>query len=155
MSFVVNSDTRITVTAPAGIAGTVDVTVVTAVGTSVAAAADQFTYAAVPTVGGISPSAGPITGGTMVTITGTGLANATAVYFGATLATIVPGSNTGSQLVVASPAGVAGMVDVTVTTTGGTSTATTRRSLYLCNGAGSGRRQSHAGPGQRRHFGDH
>ena len=37
----------------------------------------------VPTVTGVSPSSGPITGGTTVTITGTGFSGATAVNFGA------------------------------------------------------------------------
>ena len=41
----------------------------------------------VPTVTGISPTSGPSTGGTTVTITGTGLTSASAVNFGATPAT--------------------------------------------------------------------
>ena len=43
-SFTVNSDTSITATAPAGNAGTVDVTVTTAGGTSAVNANDQYTY---------------------------------------------------------------------------------------------------------------
>ncbi|WP_328697990.1 hypothetical protein [Streptomyces sp. NBC_00342] len=41
-SFTVDSDTRITATAPAGMPGTVDVTVTTAGGASTVSAADQF-----------------------------------------------------------------------------------------------------------------
>ena len=52
--------------------GTVDVTVTTPSGTSATSSADQFTYLAAPTVTGISPTAGPLGGGTVVTITGTG-----------------------------------------------------------------------------------
>ncbi len=56
---VVNSSTSITVTAPAGSAGTVDVTVTTPVNTSVAnPPGDQYPYEAAPTVTGVSPAAG-------------------------------------------------------------------------------------------------
>ncbi|MDX3240115.1 IPT/TIG domain-containing protein, partial [Streptomyces sp. ME03-5709C] len=37
-----------------------------------------------PTVSAINPSQGPTTGGTAVTLTGTGLSGATAVRFGST-----------------------------------------------------------------------
>jgi hypothetical protein len=74
-----------------------------------------------PVVAGISPNVGPHTGGTSVTISGTGLANATAVHFGSTAATII--SDTATQIVVRSPAEPLGSVDVTVTTAGGTSAA--------------------------------
>ena len=74
---VVNSDTSISATSPAG-SGTVDVTVTAPGGTSATSSADDFTYIAVPTVTDIAPSAGPLAGGTSVTITGTGLTGATA-----------------------------------------------------------------------------
>jgi hypothetical protein len=48
-SFTVNSATSITAVSPAG-TGTVDVTVTTSEGTSVASPADQFSYVAAPTV---------------------------------------------------------------------------------------------------------
>jgi len=74
----------------------------------------------VPTVTGISPFNGPATGGTSVTITGTGLTGATAVKFAATDAGFSVKSDT--QITATSPAGVAGQtVDVTVTTPSGTS----------------------------------
>jgi parallel beta-helix repeat protein len=114
--------TQIVVTSPAGVAGAVDVTVVTAGGTSAIVTADQFTYIPAPTVTGISPSSGPVAGGTTVTITGTSLANAS-VKFGTKTATIQ--SNTATQIVVLSPAGVAGTVDVTVTNANGVSVTST------------------------------
>lgn len=46
--FTVNSDTQITATSPAGSAGTVDVTVTTAGGTSATISADQFTFVGSP-----------------------------------------------------------------------------------------------------------
>ena len=111
--------TQITVTAPAGTAGTVDVTVTTPGGISATGTADHYTYAAPPTVTAVSPTAGPLGAGTHVTITGTNLSGATAVAFGATNATIT--ADTATQISVTAPAGTAGTVDVTVTTPGGTS----------------------------------
>ncbi|MEU7633739.1 IPT/TIG domain-containing protein [Nocardia sp. NPDC049220] len=66
----------------------------------------------------ISPSQGSTAGGTAVTITGTNLGGATAVRFGAKLATIT--ANTPTSVTVTSPSGT-GTVGVTVTTAGGTS----------------------------------
>ena len=86
-SFTVNTGgTQITAMSPAG-TGTVDVTVTGPGGTTTTSAADQFTYMAAPTVTGISPTAGPLAGGTSVTITGTGFTGATAVDFGTIAAT--------------------------------------------------------------------
>ena len=56
--FTVNSATQITATAPAGSAGTVDITVTTVGGTSATSAADQFTYVAPPTITSISSTKG-------------------------------------------------------------------------------------------------
>jgi Hypothetical glycosyl hydrolase family 15/IPT/TIG domain len=114
---VVTSPTKITVTSPAGF-GTVDVTVTTAAGTSPTSSADQFTYAA-PAVTGIAPSEGGTSGGTAVTITGTGFTGASAVNFGPNAATSVTVVSD-TQITASSPAG-SGVVDVRVTTPGGTS----------------------------------
>jgi hypothetical protein len=117
------SGTTITADSPAG-AGTVNVTVTTPGGTSPTSPADQFTFAAVaaPTVSGISPNSGPGTGGTVVTIIGTGFTGATAVHFGTAAATGVTVVS-GTTITATSPAG-AGIVNVTVTTPSGTSPAT-------------------------------
>ena len=70
-SFTVNSPTLILIPAPAGISGVVDdVVVTTPSGTSAFTSADHYTYAGTPTVTGISPAAGPLTGGETLTITG-------------------------------------------------------------------------------------
>jgi IPT/TIG domain/Calcineurin-like phosphoesterase len=69
------------------------------------------------TVTSVGPSSGRAAG-TSVTITGTNLANASAVDFGTTAATITADSAT--SITVTAPSG-SGTVDVTVTTTGGTS----------------------------------
>ncbi|QLG41667.1 IPT/TIG domain-containing protein [Paenibacillus sp. E222] len=120
-SYTVNSATQITAIAPAGSAGTVDVTVTTPGGTSTTSAADQYTYHAEPTITSVSPTSGPTTGGTAVTLTGTNLTDATEVMFGATAATSYT-VNSATQITAIAPAGSAGTVDVTVTTPGGTST---------------------------------
>ena len=74
-----------------------------------------------PTVSGISPTAGPTAGNTNVTITGTNLTGATAVWFGGTPATsFTPTSAT--SITATSPAQAAGSVHVSVVTPGGTST---------------------------------
>jgi hypothetical protein len=74
---------------------------------------------ATPTIMGVSPSSGPATGGTTVTITGTNFTGVTGVKFGTTAATGVTfGSAT--SITATSPAGT-GTVDVTVTTPNGTS----------------------------------
>ena len=111
------SATSITATTPAGSAGAKDVVVTTPNGTGTGTG--LFTYAAAPTVTGISPTSGATAGGTSVTITGTNLTGATAVKFGTTSATI--NTNNATQITATSPAGSAGQVDITVVTAGGTS----------------------------------
>ena len=76
----------------------------------------------VPTITGVAPAAGPLAGGTTVTISGTNLAGATAVDFGGTPATIV--NDSANQLVVTSPQGSVGTVNITVIGPGGTSAVT-------------------------------
>ena len=125
-----DSATQIVVTDPAGGAGTVDVTVTTVGGTSATSSADQFIYESAPTVSGISPVAGPLGGGTTVTITGTNLAGSVAVDFGNSAATIVGDSAT--QILATDLANSAGTVDVTVTTESGTSaTSSTDQFNYV------------------------
>jgi hypothetical protein len=72
----------------------------------------------VPVVTVIAPRSGPATGGTAVTVTGSGFTGATAVQFGANSATPTDVSDT--QITATSPAGN-GEVDVRVVTPAGTS----------------------------------
>jgi hypothetical protein len=85
-------------------------------------ACTSFAYqCTAPTVTGVSPIGGPITGGTTVTITGTQFNNTgLVVHFGATLGTSVM-IVSDNQITIVAPAHAAGQVDVTVTTTAGTS----------------------------------
>jgi hypothetical protein len=76
-----------------------------------------------PYVTGISPSAGPLVGGTTVTITGSGLTGTTGVTFGRTAgAGVTVVSDT--QVTVTLPANAAGPVAVVVTVGTGTTAAT-------------------------------
>ena len=116
---VSRSATQIVAVSPAGKAGTVDVKVTTAQGTSSVTAADEFTYAVRPAVTGLSLNSDPLAGGISLVITGSNLANASAVLFGKTPTTII--SDTGTQLMVFVPTvAKAGTVYVTVVTPGGT-----------------------------------
>ncbi|MHB2022024.1 MAG: IPT/TIG domain-containing protein [Mycobacteriales bacterium] len=81
-----------------------------------------FTYLAAPTVTGVDPSQGPTTGGTSVTVYGSGFTPGTTVYFGSTMGQSVDVINSG-KLTVASPAGAIGTVDVEAVTAGGRSSA--------------------------------
>lgn len=73
-----------------------------------------------PTITGISPTTGVLGGNTSVVITGTNFIGATAVKFGANNAASFT-VNSSTQITAVSPAGASGVVDVTVTTAGGTS----------------------------------
>ena len=84
---------------------------------------------AAPTVSNVSPSSGPLGGGTTVVITGTNLTGATAVKFGATNATSFT-VNSATQITATSPANAAGVVDITVTTTAGGTSATSAADQY-------------------------
>ncbi len=113
------SSTSCSVTSPAG-TGTVDVRVQDPGGTSAVSAADKFTYVATatPAITNIKPATGAVSGGTVVTITGTGFVNAATatptVSFGAAAATFVNCTPDGLTCTVDSPTHAAGGVDVTI-----------------------------------------
>ena len=126
VSFSVDTDTQITATTDVGAVGTVDVRVTNLVGTSpVNAPADQFSFysTSAPVVDGINPTSGPTTGGTAVTITGSGFTGALAVNFGASSSpefTVV----SDTEIDATSPPHIAETVDVIVFTPAGRSPAT-------------------------------
>jgi hypothetical protein len=112
------SDSQISVVVPAGAAaGSVSVSVTTAGGTNNGL---SYTYVDTPTISTLTPASGPTSGGTTVTITGTGLTTTQSVSFGGVLAPFgVVNSTTVSAV---TPPGTAGAVDVVITTTGGSAT---------------------------------
>ena len=117
-----DNSTVITVTSPAGSAGTVNVTVTTPGGT---VTAGQFTYVVpAPTLTGLSPTSASACYANTVTISGTNLSAATSVSFGGATAKI--NSDSSTEIVVTAPAAPSpgyGTFNVTVTTAGGTSNA--------------------------------
>ena len=115
------SATTLKVTSPAHAPGPVDVRVTTSAGTSPVVAAGTFVYdKPAPAVTAIAPTAGPMAGGTEVTVTGTDFTGATSVTFGGTEGTdLAVASDT--SLTVVSPPHAAGVVDVLVTTPEGIS----------------------------------
>jgi hypothetical protein len=121
-SFTVTGPTTIKAVTRTHAAGTVKISVTTAGGTGTSTTNFRF-VAPVPTIVTVTPLEGPATGGTTVTITGTGLIGATAVKFGATTAAsyTVTGPTT---ITAVTRAHAAGTVAVSVTTAGGTATYT-------------------------------
>jgi hypothetical protein len=126
---VVNT-TSITATTPPGTAGDASVEVTTTLG-GTNAANTLFTYAAVPTVTGISPTSGSFAGGTAITISGTGFTTAAAVTIGGTAATNVTVVSS-TSITAITPAHPAGTASVLVTTAGGTNVPNT---LFTYNAA--------------------
>jgi hypothetical protein len=115
-SFSVVSDSQVTATVPAGAtSGPISVTNSAGTGTS-ASSFTVTTTTAGPTITSISPTSGPV--GTLVTITGSGLAGATSVRFG-NGASVVPTSPTDTKITVNVPSG-AKTGAITVTTPDGT-----------------------------------
>ena len=119
------STTSCTAVVPPGKQGPVDVQVTVAGEASpISPPGDRFTYAVAttPVVTSVTPSSGPAAGGTLVTVRGARLTGATAVDFGSVRAGSLRVVSD-SELTVTAPPGVAGPVDVTVASPGGTSAA--------------------------------
>jgi uncharacterized repeat protein (TIGR03803 family) len=112
-TFAAVSNTYLTAKVPAG-AKTGSVSVVTSGGTLIS----SHIFLVVPTITTISPTSGPV--GTAVTITGTGLTQATKVTFGGKAGTFTV--NNDSQITATVPTG-AKTGKIVVTTPGGTATS--------------------------------
>lgn len=119
---IVVSDTQIITVAPAG-TGVVPIVIVGADSNDSITAPSSFTYIGgvviptLPVIDTVTPSTGPTTGGTVVTITGDNLGDVTNVYFND-----VPGTNVSvvnGSVTVTTPPGVAGTADIRVVTIDG------------------------------------
>ena len=121
-SMVVVSDTSITAVTPAGSAGAQSVAVTTAGGIATAPAAFTYTNVSLPSIASVSPTSGPSSGGTAITITGTNLTGATSVKVGGVAATSVVVASA-TSITAVTPAGTLGQQDVLVTTPLGSATA--------------------------------
>ena len=108
--------TLLQATTPSGTVGSKSVKVRTAGGT--VTAVSTFTYAAAPTIASVSPSSGPLSAGTAITITGTNLTNASSVTVGGVAATSVVVASA-TSITAVTPTGTAGAKTIVVTTAGG------------------------------------
>ena len=112
------TDTSLTVIAPPGVVGAVPVTVANTDGASVTMDAG-FSYRvsdepmSTPTITSLTPSSGPTTGGTTITINGTDFRAGATVLVGGSPATVT--AATDSWATVLAPARSAGAVAVTLT----------------------------------------
>lgn len=129
---VVSSSTRITAVTPARAAGTVSVQVTNPDGQS-GARSNAFTYqkTSSPAVSTVSPSSGPLGGGTSVTITGSNFLPGAKVAFGSKNATSVNVVNSSRIVAVAPSASAVGSVTVTVTNTDNSSGQKANAFAYL------------------------
>ncbi len=137
-AFTVLSDDSVAAIAPSG-SSTVDVTVTTPGGTSSTSTADDYTYVApstgsgAPVITKVSPDAGPMSGGTEVTLKGKNLSGTSQVLIGGEAATSVTDvSSTKVEATV--PANVvAGSVSVSDLTGDGDSAITSKDSFKYEN----------------------
>ena len=118
--------TSVTFTTPANVAGPVSVTVITPGGTT--APARIYTYVAPPTAASLSPTFGPASGGTIVTITGSGFvpgATTVVVTLPNGQVVTIPSANLGIRddgtalSLFSPPSAVAGVASIRVITPGG------------------------------------
>ena len=117
-----DSATSLSVTTPPGTPGPADVVVTTPDGTVTDTGGFTYVPTGSPLITFVSPSAGPSSGGTSVTIDGTNLGSATSVTVGGSSALVTADSAT--SLSVTTPPGTPGPADVVVTTPDGTVTDT-------------------------------
>ena len=109
----VASSTSITATAPAHAAGSVSVVVTNPDGQS-ATQGNAYTYVSSPTLSSVSPTSGPIAGGTSLTLTGTQFVSGATVTVGGVSATSVNVASS-TSITATAPAHTAGSVSVVVT----------------------------------------
>ena len=102
-SFTVINDSNIDAKAP-GILGTQHITVTNAIGTSATSNGDTYTGYHRPAVSGVSPSSGPPSGGTTVTVTGMNFSGTSEVLFGGSPARSLTVLSS-TRLVAVSPSG--------------------------------------------------
>jgi hypothetical protein len=125
-SFTVDSDTQITATvppAPGNVSGKAEINLITPLGNDPTSPLTFYSYVG-PAVTSVTNAFGLVTGGTTVSVRGTGFTSGATVQFGSTPATSVTVLSS-TLLSVVTPPGSPGVVDVTVTTPDGTSPVVT------------------------------
>ena len=122
-----------TITATTGAVGTAGVgsVVVTNPGGLASTLSEAFTYLGpAPTVTSVTPTTGPLAGGTAITITGTGFTTGATVTLGGTAATAVTVTSA-TTITATTPARTAGAVTLTVTNPDTQSASLTTAFTYL------------------------
>lgn len=109
--------------------GTWNLFVTTPGGTNAANSGDYFTYGAAPTVSKVSPNSGPTSGGTAITITGTGFVGATVV--------IGQGYDTEMGAIPATAVMVVSSTEITAVTGGGAKAGTWNLFVITTTGGAS------------------
>lgn len=109
----VASSTQVNAMAPAESSGTVAITV-TDPNSQSASLPSAFTYTSGPSVSTISPTSGPVTGGTVTTILGSGFQSGASVTFGGVAAASVTFVSS-SEIQAVTPSSTAGTVSIVVT----------------------------------------
>ncbi len=129
----VATSTSITATTPAHAAGAADIVIANPDGQS-GRLAGGFTFdvpvSAPPAIAAIAPASGSTSGGSIVTITGTGFASGATVTFGSTAATSVSVAGP-TSMTAAAPPRSAGSVDVVVANIDGQSSRLTGAFTYV------------------------
>jgi hypothetical protein len=131
-SFQLVSDNELLATAPAQVAGTLNITVQTSAGSSTPTGVSQFTVSdptAKPVVSSATLSQNSSGAGSFLTVVGNNFSGTTQVTVGGKGAAFVVNSPTSIVAVV--PAGLAGTANVAVTTQNGTSAAATGSAVTL------------------------
>ena len=127
---VLAGGTGFTAVVPAGTAGPVDITVGTPMGTSATSRVDLYFYGA-PGVTGITPAAGPVSGGNAITIAGAGFDPGATVSFGGVPATGITVNPAGTSITATAPPGIPGTVDVVRDDPGRSVSDVSRRPLRI------------------------
>jgi IPT/TIG domain/Regulator of chromosome condensation (RCC1) repeat len=124
--------TKVVARAPSEAGGEVHVTVTTPYGTSATSAKDLFSN--VPAVTSVTPASGPVAGGTVVTVIGSGFVpgTETAIKFGSARSASASCRST-TECTARSPEHSKGTVDVTATV-GGVSSATSSADQFTYGG---------------------
>ena len=125
------NDTHITAVTPASTAGTKDVVVTNNDGQT-ATGTNAYTYTAGPTFTSITPTSGPLAGGTPVSIVGSNFISGGSfgVTIGGAAATSVVRVNA-NQITAVTPTGTAGVKDVVVTNNDGQTATGTGSFTYI------------------------
>lgn len=124
---IVSSSTSLTCTTPSFPAGTANVVITNPDGQM--SSPSIFTYMPMPLVNSVAPSSGPVSGGTTITMTGTGFVSILDVKIDSFVCTnLVVVSST--QLTCIAPTHVAGSASVTITSTDGQSSTTPNAFMY-------------------------